>query len=340
MILVTGGTGLVGSHLLYNLCLAGERVRAIKRPTSNTYLVRKLFLYYNTNGEVLFNQIEWVDADLVDIYSLTEALNTITHIYHAAAVVAFEPNRDEEMIQANIEGTANIINAALAAKIEKFCHVSSIAAIGRPDNVEYISEEYFWKASPDNSAYSISKYGAEREVWRGAEEGLKVVIVNPSLIIGPGDWSRSTGNMFAKAYHGIKFYTNGASAFIDVRDVATLMILLMNSNINDQRFILSTQNQSYRTFFNLIHQAFGKPIPKYYAGKLLSNIAWRFEALRSRLTNTNPLITKETALSAHTITKFSTKKIELLIPDYRYISFEQSIIDTCAAFLNDNKNKN
>ena len=335
MILVTGGTGLVGSHLLYDLCKSGSQVRAIKRGASNISNVNKVFSYYTSDSEKLLKNIEWVDADLLDVYSLLEAMEGITEIYHCAAMVSFEPKHEDEMMKVNIEGTANMVNAAMEKKVKKFLHVSSIATIGRNKNDKISSEELFWKASPENSNYAISKYGAEREVWRASVEGLNVIIVNPSVVIGSGNWQQSSSNMFSKAYKGIKFYTEGVNGFIDVRDVSALMIKLMESEITNERYILNSENISFRHYFDSMHATFNKPLSSIKAGKLLSSFAWREEKLRHLLTGATPLITKETARSAHRKSFFSNDKIKKAFTDYQFILIEQSVKDTCKLFLKD-----
>lgn len=335
LILVTGGTGLVGTHLLYDLCRSGKRVRVLKRENSNIANVKKVFSYYTPDPEPLLQQIEWKDADLLDVYSLLEIMEGVTEVYHCAAMVSFESSHQAEMMRTNIEGTANMVNAALEKGVKKFCHVSSIATLGRAENGGLTTEETFWKSSPDNSNYSISKYGAEREVWRASEEGLNVLIVNPSLIIGPGNWEQSSSNMFSKGYKGIKFYSSGVNGFVDVRDVSALMIRLMESNIVNQRFLLNAENASFKLFFELIHQNFNKPVPSVKAGKFLSSLAWRAEKFRSLLSGSAPLITRETARSAHRISRFSNEKISRVFPDYKFIPLEESIKATCKLFLKD-----
>ncbi|MCW3071793.1 MAG: hypothetical protein JWO44_1683 [Bacteroidetes bacterium] len=335
LILVTGGTGLVGTHLLYELCSAGKKVCVLKRGSSNTANVRKVFSYYTSDPDALLKNIEWRNASLLDVYSLLEAMEGITEIYHCAAMVSFESAHQDEMMRTNIEGTANLVNAALEKGIRKFCHVSSISALGRAENGGLTDEETFWKSSPDNSIYSISKYGAEREVWRASEEGLNAVIVNPSLIVGPGNWEQSSPNMFSKGYKGIKFYSSGINGFVDVRDVAKLMIRLMESNFSNQRFLINAENASFRHFFDLIHKGFNKAPSGIRAGKFLSSFAWRAEKFRSMLTGSAPLITRETARSAHRVSRFSNKKILEAFPDHQFISLEQSVSDTCKLFLKD-----
>lgn len=334
MILVTGGTGLVGSHLLYDLCRSGKKVRALKRANSNVSNVKKVFSYYTANPHDLLKNIEWIDADLLDVYSIIDIMKGAEEVYHCAAMVSFESAHQAEMLKINIEGTANMVNAALETGIKRFCHVSSIATLGREEN-GLTHEETYWKSSPDNSVYSISKYGAEREVWRASEEGLNVVIVNPSLIIGPGNWIQSSSNMFSKAYKGIMFYSSGINGFVDVRDVSALMIRLMESEIYNQRFLITSENASFKLFFDMIHQNFKKPVPFIKAGKIMSGFAWRAEILRSILTGAPPLITKETARSAHRISKFSNEKITKAFPEYRFIPLEKSIEETCKLFLKD-----
>ncbi|MCW3083368.1 MAG: hypothetical protein JWP12_734 [Bacteroidetes bacterium] len=333
MILVTGGTGLVGTHLLYDLCRSGLQVRAIKRESSVIANVEKVFSWYTPDAAQLLKNIEWVNADLLDVYSLLEVMEGITTVYHCAALVSFDKKDAAELTKTNVDGTANMVNAALEKGVKKFCHVSSIASLGRAENGALTDEETFWKSSPDNSNYSISKYAAEREVWRASEEGLNVVIVNPSLIVGPGNWDKSSSNMFRKAYQGIKFYTEGVNGFVDVRDVATIMIKLMNSDISNQRFLLNAENATFRKFFDLVHTAFGKPAPAIKAGKFLSSFAWRAEKIRSAISGSTPLITKETSQSAHRISRFSNKKILDTFPGFQFIPLEKSISDTCRLFL-------
>jgi nucleoside-diphosphate-sugar epimerase len=268
-----------------------------------------------------------------------DALEGVTEVYHSAAMVSFEKKDEQKLLLTNIEGTANLVNACLEKGIRKFCHVSSIATLGRAENGGLTTEETFWKSSPDNSNYAISKYGAEREVWRAIEEGLNAVIVNPSLIIGPGNWQQSSSNMFTKAYKGIKYYSDGVNGFVDVKDVATLMIRLMNSDYSGERFILNSENMNFRHYFDIMHHEFNRPVSSVKAGTFLSSIAWRAEKIRSAITGKPPLITRETVRSAHRKSLFSNSKIKKTFPDFEFIPVEKSIKDTCALFLKDEKNQ-
>jgi dihydroflavonol-4-reductase len=311
MNLVTGGTGLVGSHLLFELISAGHKVRATMRRSSHLDLVRKLFLWYDApKGADLFQEIEWVEADVNDIFSLKEALKGVKKVYHCAAMVSFLPADRQRMLKVNVDGTANIVNAALVEGVEKFCHCSSVAAIGQPDEGKPTVESLVWKTSSTNSWYSISKYGAEREVWRGSEEGLPVVIVNPTIVVGPGDVDRSSAQLYQSVKKGLKFYTKGVTGFVDARDVAKAMVQLTESSIINERFILSSEDLQYRRVFEYFSEFAGVNPPRYFVGPVLSGLAWRLEKLRSLITRKKPLITRETARNANSIRHFSNAKIQ------------------------------
>ena len=248
MILVTGGTGLLGSHLLLELVKTGKQVRALKRPNADTDQVRKVFAYYVPDPDKLFAKIEWVDGDLLDMASLEIAIEGATEIYHAGAVVSFHPKDRDRMMKVNVDGTANLVNLSLEKKVNKFCYVSSVATLGRADTNETTNEESYWRISNKNSSYAISKYGAEREVWRGMEEGLNATIVNPSVILGPGYWNKNSG-LFRLVWEGLKFYTTGVNGYVDVRDVVYVMIRLMDGDFSGQRFVLTSESISYLALF-------------------------------------------------------------------------------------------
>ena len=310
MILVTGGTGLIGSHLLHRLAIDTEKVKAIKRQNSDLNTVKSIFKYYSPeNYSTLFDRIEWVDAELNNYFSLEDALEGCTQVYHCAATVSFNPKDKKNLWATNIEGTANLVNAALEQKIDRFCHVSSTAAIGRPENSPVATEQTEWKNSKSLSNYSITKYGAEREVWRGAEEGLNVVIVNPSVILGPGNWEKSSIAIFRKIYTGLNYFTKGANAFVDVRDVVEAMLRLTNSDIASERYLVAGNNVHFKTLFNLIAQKFGVRAPQKEAKTWMTNLIWRLAKITSLLSGKAPVITKETARSANTVHEYSSQKL-------------------------------
>lgn len=333
MILVTGGTGLLGSHLLYELVSSGKSVRAIRRRPGREEMVRKVFGYYSGDADELLSRIEWFDADLLDFGAMEDALDGVKEVFHAGAVVSFYPKDHPAMLKVNIEGTANLVNLSLAKGVEKFCYVSSVATLGRAENNGLTDEETWWVPSKKNSVYSKSKYGAEREVWRGMEEGLHAVIVNPSVIVGPGYWEENSG-LFRLVHQGLKYYTKGINGYVDARDVARAMRLLMENNCFGERFIVSAANLSYQEFFNLIAKHMDKPAPSVNVPNILTRIAWRIEAVRSAVTGSKPEVTREMAVTTTQVYTYSNDKIRNRLP-FEFRDIEDSIRETCRHFLAD-----
>ena len=336
MILVTGGTGLLGSHLLLDLVQSGKQVRAIKRAASNTDMVRKVFSYYVSNPDELAGKITWVNADLMDFGAMEDALQGITEIYHAGAVVSFFPKDHKAMLKVNIEGTANLVNQAIEHNVSKFCYVSSVATLGRAENDEVSTEETYWVPSKKNSVYGISKYGAEREVWRGMEEGLNAVIINPSVILGPGFWQDNSG-LFRLVYEGLKYYTRGVNGYVDARDISKAMIGLMDGNHFGQRYICSAANLSYQELFALMARHLGKPAPSVNVPPAMTAVAWRVEAVRAFLTGSKPEVTKEMATTTSQVYTYSSEKLCKTL-SFQFRPVEESIREVCGFYLRDKAN--
>lgn len=331
MILVTGSSGLLGSHILYDLASKGKKIKALIRNLESKTEILQTFSLYTSSPEQLMQQVEFAIGDVLDVFSLLDALEGVDQVYHCAAMVSFSPRAADRMLKTNIEGTANVVNSCLEKKIQKLCHVSSVAALGKALDNEAVTEETFWKNSSENSVYSISKYSSEREVWRGVQEGLNAIVVNPTVILGPGNWAKGSSNLFRSAKKGMMFYTNGITGFVDVRDVASCMIKLMESNLVNERFIITSENIAYREFFNWANRAFNKSEPSIYAYPFLSNLVWRLEKIKCFFTQTEPLITKETTRAAHQQNYFSNHKIVAAI-QHEFIPIKESIDYTCSSF--------
>ncbi|MFP4059554.1 MAG: NAD-dependent epimerase/dehydratase family protein [Bacteroidota bacterium] len=337
MIFVTGGTGLLGAHLLYHLVSGGEKVRAFKRASSDITITREIFNYYSAGGDRLFQQVKWVEGDLHFYPSVREMIEEAEIVYHCAAFVSFDPARKSRMIKDNIEVTANIVNSMLDKGKGKLCFVSSTAALGASVNGEMVDENCLWKPARDTSAYSKSKYKSEMEVWRGIMEGLDAVIVNPSVIIGPGNWGKSSSALFTSIWKGMRFYTEGVTGYVDVNDVAECMITLTNSDISGERYIISAENKTYREIFTLIAKELGRKPPSIKATPIMASLAWRTEWLRGKLFFTVPAITRETALAGFNKVHFSNQKIR----ETTGISFKpikESIRETARLFPGKNEN--
>ena len=333
MVLITGATGFVGSYLLFELLKNEERVRALRRKTSSTELTENVFRIYSSVPESLLGRIEWVEGDMADVLSLEDAMKGIDEVYHCAALMSFEPKDHRMMLSINASGTANMVNAAMQTNIRKLCHVSSIAALGRPENnKDIINEKLVWKSSRNNSVYSISKYESEREVWRGIAEGLNAVIVNPSVILGYAGVDAGSARIFSTAWKNTVFYPSGVNGFVDVRDVASAMTMLMKSDIQNERFILSADNLSYKRLFQLMSQEFKKQGPKYKVGSFPASLAWRAERLRSWITRSSPLLTRETARTACKKHFYSSEKIKNMA-GFKFRPMEGTIAHHCKNFI-------
>lgn len=322
MILVTGGTGLVGSYLLKELVRMNKPVKALYRTAPSNLL---------SAGE---NQkVEWIKGDVLDVSLLSDIMQGVTDVYHSAAVVSFNPARKRELFKINVEGTANVVNAAVQAGVRKLVHVSSVSAMGRIRENQVINETMYWTPETSNSNYGHSKYLAELEVWRGIAEGLPAVMVNPTIILGAGDWQQGSSKMFKTAYDEFPWYTEGTGGFVDVRDVVKAMILLMEHEVHSERFIINAGNHSYREVFNSIAASFGKKPPHRKVTPFLASIVWRLEWIKSRLARQEPMLTRETARTAQSRVEFDNGKFLRLFPGFKYIPVQQSIADTCRDLL-------
>ena len=321
MILVTGGTGFLGSYLLRALVQAGKPVRALYRS--------------RIPGQVndIKDKVEWFQADVLDTGTLEDAMQGITEIYHCAAVVSFQPDRRDEMLKANIEGTANVVNLAIDTGIRKIVHVSSVAALGRARQQTAITEDAQWEESGNNSNYAISKHLSEMEIWRGIAEGLDAVIVNPSIILGSGFWHDGTGLMLKNAWKEFPYYTEGVNGFVDVRDVVTAMIRLMDSPVTGERFILNGDNWAYRQLFTRMAEALGKKPPHIAAKPWMAALVWRMEKLRSLFTGKRPLITRETARTAQLKVYYSNEKIRQSLPGFTFRPLDETVADVSRDYL-------
>lgn len=310
MILVTGGTGMVGSDLLYFLLKGNTKVRAIHRKNSDLEAVKKVFAHYTTEVDILFNKIEWVEANITDIPALTKAFENITKVYHCAAIINFDPSKYKALKKANVEGTANIVNLCLANKVEKICYVSSVATLGKTLNNQLITEETPWNPDDKNSVYAITKYGAEMEVWRGTQEGLDAVIVNPGVIVGTSPSEDGSAIIVPLGSKGIPFYPSGTMGIVDVHDVAKVMILLMDSHIKNERYILVAENISYKEMLSKLALLFGKNPPTRKLSKgfmyFLSNVDW----LLNKLFRIKRRLVKATVRSMFTTSNYDSSKIK------------------------------
>jgi nucleoside-diphosphate-sugar epimerase len=323
MIFITGGTGFIGAYIIKNLIEKGFPVRALRRSCNTPFFI----------PQAVVNQVEWVEGEVLDIVSLNDAMQGADAVIHAAAIVSFGKKNRQQMYQVNIEGTANVVNAALENRVKRFVQVSSVAALGRTTHQTLVSEEKKWEENKNNSHYAVSKYKSELEIFRGFAEGLEGVIINPGTVLGFGDWHRSSCGIFKSIYKEFPWYTNGINGFTGVEDVAEAAVQLLFSDITNKRFVVNTANITFRHLFNMIAEGLGKPNPRYEASVLMGEVAWRMEAIKSFFTGQKPLLTKETARVAHAKTLFDSTALLKALPGFSYTPLETVIKNACKKYL-------
>lgn len=338
MILITGATGLIGSHLALLLVEQGESVRAIYRDDKGVSRVKRLFALHKKQH--LFAQIEWVRADILDIPALEKAFYKIDRVYHCAALISFDPNDEEQLRKINIEGTANVVNCCLAFGVKKLCHVSSMAALGDLKDIgpdingqtpadSTINEQTEWNPEKPHNDYGISKHGAEMEVWRGVQEGLAAVVVNPGIVIGPPLWETGSSKLFAMVKSGHPFYTFGTMGFVSVEDVVKIMAGLTNSEISGERFIVFSEMLSYRDIFFMTADAMHKKRPHIWAKRWMTSLGWRLDWIMANIFGRGRMISKDDARSLHLAVGYSNQKIKSAL-NYRFKDVKAAISDSVA----------
>ena len=328
---MTGGTGLVGSHLLLHLTKMDQSVRAIYRNPEKLESVRKVFSYYEAGEQELFDRIEWTMADINDIPALEIAFKDITHVYHCAALISFDPDDLAQLIDVNEIGTANVVNLCISHGIQKLCYVSSIAAIGRNEVGKWVSEETEWKNEHANP-YALTKHLAEMEVWRATQEGVPVVIVNPGVIIGPGFWNSGSGRLFKIAGKGSKYYPPGGSGFVSINDVVSMMTSLMSSDIKNERFIAVAENLSYKEILVLITKNLGKKPPLREISISILKILRCLDWLLNKLFGRRRSLTKAQIYALQHRTHYDNKKAKKMM-GFEYGKLEEAIKFSSEKFM-------
>jgi dihydroflavonol-4-reductase len=322
-VLVTGGTGFLGAYVIRELVEKGWAVRAIRRGSSFPAFI---------SADIL-QQVEWVTGDILDVVALEEAMEGVTGIIHAAAKVSFAGRDRHELFSINVEGTANVVNMALQQNVRRFVHVSSVAALGRTGQGEHVTEKKSWEESKYNTTYAISKFRGEVEVWRGIGEGLPAVVINPSTILGYGDWNSSSCTLFRSAYQEFPWYTEGINGFVDVQDTARAIVRLLETDISGERYILNGDNWTFRHLLETIAAGFGKKPPTREATALLAGIAWRMERMKSLFSGRPAILTRESARVARSSTTFDSGKILRQLSGFHFTPLEETITEACEAYL-------
>lgn len=317
IIFITGATGLTGSHLIKELINRGSYIKAL-------YRAEIPFEHHN---------IEWIKGDLFDSELLDDVLQNVDEVYHCAAKISYNPKDKNLLFKTNVEGTANIVNACLNNHVKKLLHISSVAALGINKDSTPITEAMKWNDETSGSVYGKSKYLGEMEVWRGIAEGLNAVIINPSVILGAGDWDKGSSEIFKTVYKEFPYYSDGVAGFVDVKDVVAAMIALMESDIVAERFIVNAGNVTYKDLFTMIAEAFHKRAPYKKVAPLMAAAIWRIEKIKSMFTGKAPFITKETADTALAKLYFDNSRLLKTLPGFQYTLIKKSVERICRELL-------
>lgn len=323
MVFVTGGTGFLGAYIIKNLVEKGLPVRALRRSATLPFFIPAW----------VFEKVEWLQGDVLDVVTLHEAMQGVDAVIHAAAVVSYHASDRAQMYQTNVEGTANVVNAAIEAGVNRFVHISSIAALGRTGKNGTVNEDREWEDNKANTHYGITKHLAEMEAWRGFAEGLHGVMLNPSMILGYGNWHQSSCALFKSVYNGFPWYTTGVNGFVGVEDVAEAAVQLLQSEVHQKRFIVSVENQSFQDVFNAIAEGLKKKKPHLKGTPFLGEIAWRAERLKAFVMAQKPLLSKESARVAHSKTNFDHSALLQALPQFSFTPLDAVIKEACKNYL-------
>lgn len=323
-VLVTGGTGFLGAYIIQELVSRGYDVRALKRNLKNP---NPAFI-----PEPVWQKVEWVEGDVLDIISLEEAMQGVDAVIHSAAIVSFNKKQRREMYLVNVEGTANVVNMAIESDVNRFVHISSVAALGRTSDGQTVNEDKKWEENPNNTHYARSKFQGEMEVWRGIAEGLNAVILNPSTILGYGDWHSGSSAIFRNVYNEFKWYSPGLNGFVDVEDAAKATVLMMETDISEKRFIVNGDNWPFKKLLHYMSDSFGKKKATRESKSWMLGLAWRLEAVKSWFTGEKPLLTRETARVAHSRTIFDNSRLLKALPGFNFKPLEDSIRNACEKY--------
>lgn len=334
LVFLTGSTGLVGGHLLIHLHKSGKKIRALIRSTSSFTQLRLICKFYNQPFDELYNSVEWVFGNTLDFVGLCEILEGVEEVYHCAAVVSFNAKNRNELLQTNIQGTANMVDAAMKCTVKHFCFISSIGALGNARTGDYTHEDTPWKNDGKASVYSESKFRSELEVWRACNEGLNTVIINPGVILGPGLPDKGSLLLFQTGRKGMPFYTKATTGYVDVRDVCEVAIKLMDREIFGRRFILVSENIDNKELFSTIASEFNQKPPRYLASKTVLQLSAFISEFIGAITGKTPQLTKETIQTAQKPQKYSNQQIKNTL-NYEFIPLRKTIQDTCN-FLKEN----
>ena len=310
---ITGCNGLVGSYIARKLLIEGAQVSALKRKDSSLEHIKDIA-----------DKITWYEGDILDILSIEKPIKEADFVVHCAGFVSFFSQDYPKMHKVNVEGTANIVNTCLKFGYKKLLYISSVAALGINAQQEVVDETQEWDDANMISKYGYTKFMGETEVWRGHSEGLDVIVVNPSVVFGRGEWGRSSLALIKYAFSSPMFYPTGDINFIDARDLADIIYKLIEGKIYNERFILSAGKTSYFNFMEIISKQIGKKTPKFAFNTTIAFFALQLVRIIAFFKGTRPMLSKEIINMTFRKTRFSNDKVIKRL-DFRFRKLQDTI---------------
>lgn len=338
--LVTGATGLVGMERLVYRLQRGWPTVALRREGSDVDRVQAMLRErLGRDGDSAWSSLEWREADLSDVVGLEEAMEGCSRVFHAAGRVSFRPGDEARLKAVNATGTANVVNAALATGVQRLFHVSSVAALGRsardPETGERmpVSETADWAEGAGASPYGVSKHAGEMEAWRGMAEGLEVIVVNPTVILGDARYGESSGMVFRRAAEGRRHYPVGGGGFVGVTDLLAVCAALDaaadsgQAGVLGERFIVSAEDVSHRDIMTWVADSIGVRQPSTPLQGWMLGLAWRAAAVLAVFNGKPPVLTRDLARNTQVQHRYDTGKLKAVLPDWTFTPIREVIRD-------------
>lgn len=323
-IAVTGGTGLIGSYLVAELLKRGCRIRLLVRDMRRVGQLHKTLS--RMEADSYFGRIEFYETELNNPHTLAAALTDMEVVFHCAALVTFDPERADEVVLVNTEITTHVVNACLQCGVGLMVHISSIATLGNCRLGQRAIDETCILNNPvGRSPYSVSKIYAENAVQRGMVEGLRAVIVNPSVVIGEGDLNSSSSRLVAYAMHRRVFYTKGVKGYVDVRDVARAAVRLAETpQAVGKRFIVSAENLSFGALFSMAARVSGHRPPLIPLGRRVLTGIYKVEKLRNKWFGRRPILSEALIANACDMSYYDNSRMKNLL-NFTYTPIRETL---------------
>ena len=325
MILITGATGLVGAALLKHFLDAKVKVKACYR---SEYRKNQLLQYLKKNNysAAQLATIEWTLTDINALGSLDSAFENVSEVYHCAALVQLDDSENERLLKTNAEGTANVVNYCIQKGVKKLLYVSSIAALGDPIANEKIDETTPWNNDLPKTGYAYSKYRAELEVWRGMQEGVDAIIVNPGVILGYAHRTGPAKQFFNYVKRPTYYFTSGGTGYVHVDDVVDALLQLAKSKLKNARYVLVAENLTYKTFLARLKQQNQLKSSAKFVSATTLKMLWMADTVAAFLKLKKKVFSKGLLQSLTTTATYNGTKISKALPGFQYRPLDAGLV--------------